>query len=410
MQWLCLLSRFGAIKVSFTPFITMILVVLVATNLTQALTVTWSDHETRLTAGREFDGMSSIIRANDRRFWVFWSRSTNGHFNLMYRTSADEGLTWSQDTQLTSESGDNTGVSALQMTDGSILVAWASSRTGYYEIFCKTLTDLGSWSTDAQLTFNSSRNLRPALCQAANGSIWIVWSSDRSGGYDLYYKISSNYGASWSNSIRLTTDPALDKSPTILQTRDGRLWVFWSSDRTGDYDIFYRTYNGSSWSNPTNLLTSSDLDSNPYAFLTFDNKIYVFWSARHPTPTATDDIYYKYSSDGGITWSQTVQFTSSNYDDVWPTAVQTHDTKIWVTWTSNEAEQPDGNWDIYLKTSLVGDINADGAVDILDLSRAGLSFGAFEGEPEYDADADLNVDGVVDTRDISLVCRNYGAT
>jgi hypothetical protein len=411
LQWALLFSRYGSIKFKIIAFIAIMLFILATANLTQAISVTWSDYETRLTDGREFDGISSIVLTSDRKLLVFWSRSVNDHFNIMYKASADEGVTWSQETQLTSDSGDNTGVSALQMSNGVLLIAWSSSRTGNNEIFCKTSADLGSsWSPDTQLTFNSSRNLKPALCQAANGSIWVVWSSDRSGGYDLYYKTSSDYGASWSDSVRLTTDPSLDKSPALLQARDGRLWVFWSSDRTGDYDIFYKIYNGTAWSTEANVPTSSDLDSNPFVLETVDSRIYVFWCARHPTQTATDDIYYKYSLDGGMGWSEGVEFASSNLDDLWPSAIQTHDTRIWVTWTSDKAEQPDGNWDIYLKTSLVGDINADGVVDILDLSVAGLSFGAFEDEPEYNADADLNVDGVVDMRDFALICRNYGAT
>ncbi len=398
-------------RVSLATSILVTLAISAAVNPTPAIAVTWAEHESRLTASRDFDGMSSIVQTSNGRLWVFWSRSVGGQFNIMSTASDDEGVTWSPEVQVTRDSGDNAGVSALLMSNGALLIAWSSSRTGNNEIFCKVSADHGSsWSSDTQLTFSASRDLKPALCQAANGSIWMMWSSDRSGGYDLYYKISSDYGASWSNSVRLTTHPSLDKSPALLQARDGRLWVFWSSDRAGDDDIFYTIYNGTAWSAKVRILASSDLDTSPFALETVDRMIYVFWCARHPTQTATDDIYYTVSSDGGVSWSAGVEFAFSSVDDLWPSAVQTPDTKIWVTWTSDRAEQPDGNWDIYIKTSLVGDINADGAVDILDLSRVGLSFGSLEGEPEYDPEADLNIDGVVDTRDISLVCRNYGTT
>jgi hypothetical protein len=398
-------------RVSSTTLMLAMLTILGAVNLTSVIAVTWSGHEVRLTTYRDFDGMSSIIQTSDGKLWVFWSRSVNGHFNIMCRVSADEGVTWSQETQLTSDSGDNTGVSTLQMSNGVLLIAWSSSRTGNNEIFCRTSADRGSsWSLDTQITLSSSRNLKPALCQAANGSIWVVWSSDRSGGYDLYYKTSSDCGASWSSSVRLTTDLSLDKSPAFLQARDGRLWVFWSSDRTGDYDIFYKIYNGTAWSNTAKLHTSPSIDLNPFILQTTDSRIYVFWCARQPTQTATDDIYYTCSSDGGVSWSEGVEFASSNYDDLWPSAIQTYDTKIWVTWTSDKADQPDGNWDIYMKTSLVGDVNGDGVTNVLDLARLGLSFGYFSFEQEYDVDSDLNTDGVVDMRDICLIVKYYGET
>jgi hypothetical protein len=43
---------------------------------------------------------------------------------------------------------------------------------------------------------------------------------------------------------QLTTHPGDDWSPSITQTSDGRIWVVWHSLRTGNADLFYKTYNG----------------------------------------------------------------------------------------------------------------------------------------------------------------------
>ena len=99
--------------------------------------------------------------------------------------------------------------------------------------------------------------------------------------------------------------------------------------------------------------------------------------------------------------------TGSPDDDTWPAVTQTRDTKIWVVWTS---DRDDLGYDIYYKTSLVGDVNGDGVVDIFDLNKAGKAYGSVVGEPEYDSDVDLNKDGRVDMRDIALIGKNYGST
>jgi len=376
--------------------------------------VTWSDYEIRLTTHVDFDGVPAVIETDDGFLWIFWSRKIIDRYNLFYVKSANSGVSWSQETQLTANGSANLGVSAFQVADGAVWVVWASDRTGNYDLYYKFSSDFGvSWSDDTQLTFDSGKDLKPVICQMSDESIWIVWSSSRSGGYDIYAKTSSDNGASWSDAIRLTMDSSLDKMPSIAQMSNGVIWVVWASDRTGNYDLYYKVSSdlGVSWSDDTQLTSGPKIDSNPCALQTADGKIWVFLSRRAPTETATDDIHYISSSDGGATWQGSFQFTTDKYDDVWPSVVQTRLMKMWVVWTSDRADQPDwGNYDIYYRTSLVGDINGDGIVDVLDLTRASFAFGLFEGEPGYDPEADINADGIVDMRDIFLVAVNLGAT
>ena len=376
--------------------------------------VTWSGYEIRLTTHVDFDGVPAVIETDDGFLWIFWSRKIIDRYNLFYVKSANSGVSWSQETQLTANKSANLGVSAFQAADGAVWVVWASDRTGNYDLYYKVSSDLGvSWSEDTQLTFDSGKDLKPVICQMSDESIWIVWSSSRSGGYDIYAKTSSDNGDSWSSAIRLTVDSSLDKMPSIAQMSNGAVWVVWASDRTGNYDLYYKVSSdlGVSWSDATQLTSGPKIDSNPCALQTADGKMWVFFSRREPSETATDDIHYICSSDNGATWEGSFQFTTDKYDDVWPSVTQTHLMKMWVVWTSDRADQPDwGNYDIYYKTSLVGDINGDGIVDVLDLTRVSFAFGSFEGEPEYDPEADINADGIVDMRDVFLVARNLGDT
>jgi hypothetical protein len=286
-------------------------------------------------------------------------------------------------------------------------LAEASAEEADYEIYYKVSHDDGAtWSNKVQLTHNTVDDFKPTIIQLSNGTLFVCWQSDTTGNPDIFYTTTLN-GDSWTTPTQLTTYSGFDKGPAAIQTKDGEIWVTWTSMRDGDYEIYCKIYSGS-WSSATRLTTSTNSDVGPSILETVDEKIYLFWSSS--TITSSNDIYYKYSSDNGATWSEPTQFTTNSYEDVWPHAIQTRDTKIRVVWTSNRADPPDGNWNIYYRTSLAGDVNGDGVVNIFDLSIVGLAFGSFEWEPEYDPAADLNNDGIVDTRDVVVVSVNYGAT
>lgn len=304
-----------------------------------------------------------------------------------------------------------TQLGSATLSHSSFAASSSSSDTSEdYEIFYKTSNDLGaSWSEDIQLTNNTYDDLSPSVVQLANGTIMVFWQSTETGNPDIFYTTTLD-GASWTYSSNITGNPAFDKAPSAIQAEDGTIWLVWCSDRTGDNEIFYKTYNEMSWSNATRLTNSTNSDTSPSILQTLDNTIWIFWSSRGTAPTATNDVYYKCSSDNGENWSEPVQFTTDPYEDIWPSTTQTRDTKIWVLWTSNGGDQPDGNWDIYYKTSLAGDVNEDGVVDVFDLSIVGMAYGTFEGMPGYDADADINKDGMVDLRDLSIVTFYYGET
>jgi hypothetical protein len=277
-----------------------------------------------------------------------------------------------------------------------------------YEIFLKTSHDNGeTWSSDTQLTHNTADDMRPSIVQLANGTIMLVWQHDSGGNVDIYFMTTLD-GTSWSDAEQLTTDPGADKGSHVTQTEDGRIWVVWASNRTGGYEIYCKTYDGVSWSTDTRRTYSSNSDVTPSILQSIDDTIWIFWSTS--SATSDNDIYYIYSFDNGDSWSESTQFTTDSNDDVWPAVTQTRDTKIWVAWTSNRANQPDGNWDIYYRTSLAGDVNENGQVDVFDLSTVGAAYGTFEGLPGYNADADINKDGIIDARDVAIVTLYYGDT
>jgi hypothetical protein len=56
------------------------------------------------------------------------------------------------------------------------------------------------------------------------------------------------------------------------------------------------------------------------------------------------------------------------------------------------------------------DVNGDEIVNVMDVTIVSLSYGTFEGEPNYNPEADITKDGIVDMGDLVVVARHLGET
>jgi len=289
----------------------------------------------------------------------------------------------------------------MQASNGLIWVAWASTRTGDYELFYKTF-DGTTWFSDTQLTNNTASDTAPSIAQAMDGTIWVVWVSSRTGNLELFYKTYN--GSAWSTETQLTYDSSDDEFPSIVQLSNGTIWIVWSSYRTGNHELFYKTFNGTTWSSDTQL--TDDLDYyhlDPSIAQARDGTIWVVWQAAELQ--YQDDIWFKVYN--GSTWSSDTRLTTNLPDDVHSSIAQINDRSIWVVWAEQgEAE----NFDIHYMTTVVvpGDVNGDKTVDITDLNLVDEAYGTVEEDPDYNVYADLNCDDIIDIYDLAECGKNYG--
>jgi len=314
--------------------------------------ITWSD-DTELTIdpdpeNPDWDMNPSIGQTSDGSIWVVWVSDKHVvQDELYYKTSSDYGSTWSGDTQLTTNPGFDVSPSIIQALEGYIWVVWASDRFGNYDIFYKTSSDYGStWSPDTRITTNSSSDQSPSVTQDPEGRMWVVWCRTVGGNSDIFYKTSFDYGLNWSSETQLTTDPGWDLTPSITQAVDGSIWVAWTSHRTGNYDVWYKTSSdyGSTWSDDTQFTTNLYSDDSPSIIQACDGSIWVVWASDRSG--GQYDIYYANSSDCGLTWSEE-RLTTAGGDDITPSITNTDERTMWVAWQSERT----GDFDIFYKTS-----------------------------------------------------------
>jgi len=297
----------------------------------------WSP-DMRLTWNAETDWMPSIAQASDGKIWVIWHSYRTGNADIFYKVyDSSKVHPWSSETRLTTDSNADITPSIMRAKDGKIWVVWSTNRNGNYDIYYKVYDGI-SWSLDENLTTDPNVDELPSIMQASDGNIWVVWSTNRNGNYDIYYKTYN--GTAWSSDKPLTFLAADDWDPSIVQTADGDIWVAWVRNN----DIYYMTYNGTKWSPDNALVTDPNFDLHPSIMQASNDNIWVVWDSDRISEQ--DDIYWKVYDNQTRRWSSDTTLTFDGADDLAPSIMQSVDGTIWIAWASWRL----GNLDIYYKT------------------------------------------------------------
>lgn len=169
----------------------------------------------------------------------------------------------------------------------------------------------------------------PSLLRTRDGKLWVVWTSDRAGtygNYDLWCKTSVDDGRIWSADRQLTTDAGRDTYPNLTQLADGRLWLVWDSDRSSQKAVWQRFSDdgGATWSTGTwvaNMPMNGSYGSAVAAMQSDDGRL---WVVGEYGP------WFITSADGGVTWSSPTNLASYGFG---PAVFQADDGKIWVVYS-----------------------------------------------------------------------------
>ena len=333
----------NAIKLTLMLIMTVITLTL---QVSPSRALGWTPDVQFTTNPDAWDGEPSIMQTRDGTIWVSWSsdNTLGGQYDIFYKKSSNNGASWSSEKRLTTNSNDDYHPYAMQSQDLTIWFVWCTDRTGNKEIFYKTSSNNGTtWTGDIQLTNNTITDRNPCIFQDLRRTIWIVWQREPSWSEsDIYYVTSSDNGLSWSDEERLTNDAPWNFHPSIMGTNNGAIWIAYSSFVNANHELFYKTSTnyGMSWSNAIQLTTSSTVDDeHPSIIQDMSGTIWVFW-------TRGKDIYYKTSTNHGANWSPNTLLVSSSGDDDKPSVTTTKSRKIWVVWESTRSD-----FDVYYKIS-----------------------------------------------------------
>jgi len=315
----------------------------------QAGTIAQWENDTRLTNNSSQSLLAynnaKSISSDGNTLHTVWTDGRDGNLEIYYKRSANAGVNWNADVRLTNNTG-SSYYPAIHVGGNTIMVTWTDNRDGNYEIYFKKSEDGGStWSTDTRLTNNASLSDYPSI-DASGSTVVISWQDNRDGNYEVYSKRSGDGGNNWEADQRLSSNSAFSEYPTV--TISGlKVNIAWEDNRDGNREIYnkYSTDGGVTWSGE-NRLTNNSSQSTSVSITSEGDFVDMTWSDQRD---GNWEIYYKYSFDGGINFGPDQRLTNASGNSWYP-SIATDDAFIHICWQ----EARDGNNEVYYKISTDG--------------------------------------------------------
>ena len=239
--------------------------------------------------------------------------TTGSNLAMKYRRSTDAGTTWSDEDTLVSSPG-GLGDASLAADGNTVGVAWGDGRDGNHngEVYIKRSSDGGqSWGPDTRLTVRPD-TIDKEPCLAISGNSWhLAWTQMDWANFHAraWYQQSTDGGASWLVPGPLALDTTSQSQPGLAVV-GSNVHACWSDGRPGGYGVWYRgsTNNGATW-NAERYLTDTTYGSDYPCIAAAGGNVYM---AFRTWPGGHFFISYSGSTDNGETWSAETALTTAD--------------------------------------------------------------------------------------------------
>lgn len=290
----------------------------------------------------ENDSISNNIAASGSNVHIIFTSSNIS--GIQYRRSLDNGSTWGPiQNNLTEISGTNLNIDVY---NDIVHIVWQYTWEEVWGIiYLRSLDNGNTWNQHQWLIkgTGSTNYLRPRLTVYENNIYISYWGVNDT----IELLRSFDNGNTWDQK-QIFSGPNV-AFPEIACERDliGIAWIN-TSDLDHPYIQFTKSSNrGEIWTNPMMINDQHDYlwIYSSFSMKLENNIFHLAWADNRDWPNESNsvfnEIYYKKSVDGGISWTNDIRLTKKNPNgpSSWEPSLSVSNNSVYVVWPDDREDR-----------------------------------------------------------------------
>ncbi|HEX78408.1 MAG TPA: hypothetical protein G4O03_08420 [Dehalococcoidia bacterium] len=247
----------------------------------------WSE-PVNLTQTDRHSQRACIIADREDNLHLVYSEWTGISMDIHY-TFKPKGGDWSEPINLTFDDDESQDAALVADGAGNLHLAWSSKGETPWEIlYMSRPPPHGQWSKPINISNNEGKSRSPRLAVDSRNNVHLLWHDDSlwQGVWDIMYTFKPP-GGDWAPVVNLHQDIIGSAGyPWLVIDDEDTLHLAWNylppgPDQT--YDILYATKpQGGDWSRAINISHNKPESGDPVIALGRGDKVYIAWSDQSP--------------------------------------------------------------------------------------------------------------------------------
>ena len=221
----------------------------------------------------------SITVTSDDSVWVAYS-GFSGASDRVYADRILPGQTAfsrARPHAVSPAGGDVYGTAVAEDAEGKIWVIWSEQVSGNWDLYARSF-DGESWSRIDRLTQAAQPDIHHKAAQDGNGGIHLVWQGSRGNRFGIFHK-SYSVSTGWGEAVRISRAAAGNCwEPSVTVDSDGVVYAGWDQyDESSGYDVYLARRTGETWDPPRAVASTGRFEA--YVTLAADrqNRVWMAW-------------------------------------------------------------------------------------------------------------------------------------